>query len=265
MEYLTNLKFHEIYKGNNIIGYQVSCADCDEVKIVIPPTYKDLPVLKIKDYGFEQTNIEEVVLPDTVEEIGEGAFYKCSKLINIDLPSTLKVIGRYAFSKCENLKLTTLPYGIKKIKNIFEGCSQIYEFVIPGSVEVIKDLAFWKSGLEYIEIPSSVKTIEPMAFSECPENIKIMCEKKHVEQIKELDIFEGEDGIYPIMDRLVYNVYYVRIPDIEKNIDFKPTNCFNEGALEGNYKGNTIIKTKDGKYYKQDGFASNKYSGYEDD
>ena len=48
--------------------------------IVIPGTIEGKPVTKIAPYAFERTNITSVTSPDTIEEIGEKAFFRCFDL-----------------------------------------------------------------------------------------------------------------------------------------------------------------------------------------
>ena len=47
-----------------------------------------------------------------VIEIGDGAFYNCYYLQNIELPSTLRNIGYAAFAKCSNLQTINIPDSV---------------------------------------------------------------------------------------------------------------------------------------------------------
>ena len=91
-------------------------------------------------------NIEEVILPYTIIEIGKYAFVGCSKLRNINLPNSLKTIKYTAFS----------------------GCSVLENIVIPESVVTIEGYAFYRCHkLTSITIPSSVKQLGPAIFAFC--------------------------------------------------------------------------------------------------
>lgn len=51
------------------------------VKLIIPEEIEGLPVTRIASEAFYNIdNIIEVVLPSTIKEIGERAFYNCKKL-----------------------------------------------------------------------------------------------------------------------------------------------------------------------------------------
>ena len=49
-------------------------------------------------------NIENVVIPEGIECIGESAFHGCIRLKNIQFPSSLVSIAYDAFYDCENLE-----------------------------------------------------------------------------------------------------------------------------------------------------------------
>ncbi len=48
--------------------------------------------------------MKRLVIPDTVEKIGDYAFEYCIELEEIVFSKNLKSIGKYAFNKCENIK-----------------------------------------------------------------------------------------------------------------------------------------------------------------
>ncbi len=60
-------------------------------------------------------SLEKIMMPDSVEIIGNQAFYGCKKLNNITLPKNLKDIGENAFADCTKLNNFTLPQNIKHI------------------------------------------------------------------------------------------------------------------------------------------------------
>lgn len=50
------------------------------------------------------TDLKETILPPTVKEIGDNAFYGCSSLTSIKMPSNIITVGNSAFEKCTSLK-----------------------------------------------------------------------------------------------------------------------------------------------------------------
>ena len=60
--------------------------------------------------------MKEIVIPEGITSIDEGAFEGCADLTKITLPSSLKLIRRNAFVGCENLKTVVLPDSISEIE-----------------------------------------------------------------------------------------------------------------------------------------------------
>ena len=93
-------------------------------------------------------------IPDSVTCIGQQAFYKCAKLVDVILTSksSLKELGSGAFQGCEMLKRVALP----------------------DNLERVAEQSFMQSGLEELTVPRSAKVIEKRAFCECKQlqNVK---------------------------------------------------------------------------------------------
>lgn len=100
----------------------------------------------------------EIVLPDTVKEIEDNAFYLCSNLYSVKFNEGLEKIGEKAFLKCTNLSAVILPNTLKEIStDAFSYCNALTALEIPSSVEKIGDYAFFTtaSKLEKIVIHKS--------------------------------------------------------------------------------------------------------------
>lgn len=75
---------------------------------------------KIGKRAFAYTDLDAVLIPPTVTEIGDGAFNNCDYLESVFIPNSVKTIGDGAFFFCFNLRNVTLGNGISNIgKNVF--------------------------------------------------------------------------------------------------------------------------------------------------
>lgn len=85
-------------------GYEVSRGTCELTVIDIPATFKNKPVLKVADEAFscvfDDVKLTKVIIPDSVVEIGEGAFKGQSSLTEIVISATsnLEKINKEAFA-----------------------------------------------------------------------------------------------------------------------------------------------------------------------
>jgi hypothetical protein len=71
--------------------------------VMIPGTIADLPVASIGDWAFYATSITNVLIPDSVINIGDGAFFDCESLTNVTLGSSVTDIGDWPFAFCPSL------------------------------------------------------------------------------------------------------------------------------------------------------------------
>lgn len=74
-----------------------------------------------------------VVIPDSVTEIGDEAFWRCTGLTSITIPSSVKKIGDEAFSYCTELTEVALQTGINRIaENAFRICPKLTCISVPA-------------------------------------------------------------------------------------------------------------------------------------
>jgi hypothetical protein len=109
----------------------------------------------------------EVIIPDGVTKIGEGAFKKSKNCERIVKPESVTEIEKEAFVSCPATEIN-IPSGIKVIKSFTFYLSALKTAVIPEGVEVIEDNAFGECySLEKVVIPSSCKKVGEAAFKGC--------------------------------------------------------------------------------------------------
>lgn len=140
----------------------------------VPETLFNLPVTKIGGSFMKEANFKEVVLPDSITEIGEWAFVRCKQLKRINLPEQLRIIGKYAFSQCGSLSDLTIPASVQSIEDyVFSSCA-LESIVIPKGIKEISEALFAGcENLRRIDLPDSVKKIRNYAFRGCCRLSKI--------------------------------------------------------------------------------------------
>ena len=122
----------------------------------------------------------DVVIPNSVTNIGEDAFCRCEGLTSVTIPNSVTNIGSGAFYYCEGLTSVTIPNSVTSIeRSAFCGCKGLTSVTIPNSVTNIGERAFEKCKLTSVTIPSSVKTIGEYSFDSV-ETVKIENEEGEV-------------------------------------------------------------------------------------
>ena len=124
---------------------------------------------------YKSTNVENLILPNTLITIGEEMFYQ-SKLKTVVIPANATTIGNSAFEQCASLISIDIPANVETIGTaVFWGCSSLTTVTFEkGSQLKTIGGGSYSSGafsdctaLTSIEIPASVETIEAAAFKGC--------------------------------------------------------------------------------------------------
>lgn len=67
--------------------------------------------------------LTDVIIPDTVTQIGLNAFGNCDSITTVSIPEGVSVIRTHAFAYCSNLKTVHLPDSLTEIHNAaFSNC-----------------------------------------------------------------------------------------------------------------------------------------------
>lgn len=121
-------------------------------------------VRKLPTGIFAQLLIPNVVLPDSLQRIGDGAFYRNTTLTSITIPNTVYSIGRHAFGDCENLQTVTIGDVIGD------------DYSSIGFVD-ISDYAFYNAPIRNLTIGNYVNQIGNYAFNAMtePDTFLIKC------------------------------------------------------------------------------------------
>ena len=140
---------------------------------VIPKKLDGYYVVGIGENAFsEKENLRGVIMPDTVQTIGDGAFCRCISLKNVTWPTGLINIGNSAFQYCNELTGVTLHNGVETIGDYaFSDCSAIENAGLPDSVINIGVYAFRNcTSLTAFRYPKNLETTGWGIFDDC-ENL----------------------------------------------------------------------------------------------
>lgn len=125
-------------------------------------------VVSIGIGAFGHSNLKEVILPNSIESIGNECFAYSNDLEKVTLPGNLQTVGRSMFHGCKALKSIKIPEGITTIEqNAFHSCLALEYVWLPTSLKSIGNSAFFGcKALNHINIPSGVDTFGTAVFNE---------------------------------------------------------------------------------------------------
>ena len=115
------------------------------------------------------SSLTNLIIPDSVIRVGDGAFFYCGGLTNATLGNSVIVIGADAFNRCSNLTRVTIPNSVRIVGDgAFYGCAGLVGVSIGSGTTSIGHDAFSQcSSLVGVAIPNSVTNIGLSAFSAC--------------------------------------------------------------------------------------------------
>lgn len=110
--------------------------------------------------------ITEVVIPEVVHTIGEGALESHTVEI-VKFPSTLRSIDTLAFFN-SSIKSAVFPEGLAYIGRQAFHSTPLEHVEFPSTLEMIGNGAFLKTSLTRVELPEKLTTIGTYAFRNSP-------------------------------------------------------------------------------------------------
>ena len=142
----------------------ILCYCTAKLDIVIPDS-----VTEIGDSAFRNSGLVTVMIPDTVTKIEDSAFSGCTGLTSMMVPDSVTDMGTGVFANCTSLTNVTLP-NIRQniVASTFEGCTSLEKIVLPETVTAIRDSAFKNcTALKEIVWSKAPGLIEANAFYNC--------------------------------------------------------------------------------------------------
>ena len=229
--------------------------------ITIPASLGGFPVTKIGDYAFANrvetkgSDITTLNLPNTLKEIGAGAFDINSTMTSLEIPASVERIGNRAFH-CW-IKLSSVSFQGNRLKSIgkwaFKNCHSLNSLDIPGSVEHIEEGAFsYCTSLSSVAIPESVQSIEREAFLACTSLGEVSFRNRNIgigDNAFDLTLLDASDATKRALKVYGYKDSSAERFAASENFTFT---AFSEGSGEGEepeQPGDSLSPAGSGPYY----------------
>ena len=211
--------------GQKVVVIQKYIGNAAKVEI---PAYVDgMPVRVIGHESFENSKVQNVIIPNTVTNIEWRAFIDCVNMTSVSIPEGVKSIGDRAFQNCKSLTSFSIPDSVTSMgERVLALCSGLTEIklsancevppyllqdskqakgvvdlVIPDGVTSIGEGAIWDTNVvRSVRVPNSVTEIGWEAFG-FNSGVYVYCEEgsvaqKHCDQYDIL-YFTGKETVFP--------------------------------------------------------------------
>ena len=185
----------------------------------------------------ENLNITKVIFPNTIEDIGNYAFYKCENLSEINMPDSIKHISQYAFAYCKRLSEINMPNSITIVSQYaFMYCSNLTSVVLSDNLNNVSIGCFGAcTMLKEVKLPKNLLSIHSQAFYNC-------------ERLEEISIPNGCTDIEKECFMGCINLKHISIPQSVKTIG---NSCFSGCSnLEHIFFYDTITSLSNNLFYK---------------
>lgn len=155
----------DIPVGVKKIG-DLACFDLLELKYVTFP--RPNTVKEIGEGAFcNCANLDFINIPEGTEKIGARAFCRCTSLTSVFFGESLKYVGESAFERCYMLGLAVLE-NVEQIKaSCFKDCATLKDVYIKNAKEIPAKCFENCTHLEKVIISPNVIKIGEKAFYEC--------------------------------------------------------------------------------------------------
>ncbi len=105
-------------------------------ELTIPSEIDGQTVTAIAPGGFRDCELESVILPETITEIGAEAFANCDALRGIYIPGSVIQIGNAAFSDSDGLEAIYLPGSLESIgEDALGTCDRLKYIIFSGTYD----------------------------------------------------------------------------------------------------------------------------------
>jgi hypothetical protein len=207
------LEKFEVDKENAFYRVESNCIIDNQTNIVIAgcKTSK-IPsgIVGVGPYAFSGCKLKKIRIPESVFEVGDGAFMNCKKLKSVYFHEGTEIIDEYAFYGCDALeqislpntlnyvggsalflgdKLQTVEYGnLKYIGN----ATNPYLYLIGANEDLVVERAIVKKGCKIIG-PSALYWCLELSKIKIPRSVIFICESA-ISNLFDLITIYGEEG-----------------------------------------------------------------------
>jgi hypothetical protein len=165
--------YWDIFEGPKMFSLALSDLITE---IIIPGT-----VETIGDLAFSSNNLNSIIIPPSVKRIGHGAFLRSKNIKELIIPNSVTEMGSFCFNNCASLEKIKIGNGIVRLEHsprigygnlaIFGNCPLLKEIIFGKNINYIDSYTFVNCPLlEFIAFPSENVEIMDKQFITAYDN-----------------------------------------------------------------------------------------------
>lgn len=158
---LTSVTLHD---GITTIGGQAFDGCTSLTELTLPAQLQ-----KVEVSAFRGSGIRSLVLPETVNSLGNNIFADCPNLESVTLPSGLTRLPNELFDKCPKLTTVNIPVGVTSLPDyFFRSCTSLQHVTLPAGLTSIGSSCFYGcTSLQNLDMPATLTSLGGSVFSGC--------------------------------------------------------------------------------------------------
>lgn len=172
-------------RNSAFVGCHFISASFSSLELFLSITFEHQTSNPLNDGGtllIDGNRVSEVVIPESINEIGDYAFSGCENLYSISFGSNVQKIGKDAFRSCHGLQkvefdsvetLCNMTFDnqysnpLNNYIDLYIAGKEITHLEIPEGVESIGNYALSQSKITSVSLPQSMQRIGGDAFLNC--------------------------------------------------------------------------------------------------
>lgn len=213
-------------------------------------------ITSVDDDAFRSCRLISAKLPGTLEEIGSYAFSDCIALTAIEIPNSVINIGEGAFEGDLTLRSAVLPNSISRLNsNTFKDCISLATVKLPEDLRYVETGVFSGcTSLTMIELPINTTRVSEEAFKDCVNLTYIVAPDRcnytfNGDEFVNATYFKyaavsGSDGVKITYARPGRNIHELIVP---REIAGRPVVAIGDNAFAPEYSNYAATYADDGE------------------